>query len=72
MPFFSKRTKIVIETFREHIAYMSRELITELSSVNLYVYDISEDIPESLLSNLDTRGISLATEGLVFPRDSPR
>jgi hypothetical protein len=44
-------------TMREHIAYIGREFMIEFSRVSLPVYVISEEVPESFLSNLDTRGI---------------
>jgi hypothetical protein len=37
-----------------------------LSKVNLPVYESIEEIPDNLLSNLETRGSS--TDGLVVPR----
>jgi hypothetical protein len=37
----------MIGTLRERIAYMGRELITEISSVNLPMYVISDEIPKS-------------------------
>jgi hypothetical protein len=64
--------KIVIGTFKEHMANMGSELITEFSIVNLPVYDISEEIPDSFLSSLETSGMKSATDGLVVPRGSPR
>jgi hypothetical protein len=64
--------KIVIGTLIEHIAYIGRELMTELSRVSFPVYDIKDEIPYNLLSNLLTIGISSATDGLVVSRGSPR
>jgi hypothetical protein len=64
--------KIVLGTFREHIAYMSKELITELRRVNLLVYIIRDEIPDNLLSSLETKGIRSATDGPVVPKGKPR
>jgi hypothetical protein len=36
------------------------------------VYDISDEIPESFLSILDTIGIRSDTEGLVVPNGKPK
>jgi hypothetical protein len=64
--------KIVMGTFREHMANIGSELITELSNVSLPVYDMSDEMLDSFLSSLDTNGIKSATEGLVVPRGNPR
>ena len=37
----------------------------ELSRVSRLVYDSMDEIPKSLLSNLDTKGIRSSTNGLV-------
>jgi hypothetical protein len=60
--------KIVMGIFREHMANIGSELITELSKVILPVYDMSDEMPDSFLSSLDTNGIKSATEGLVVPQ----
>jgi hypothetical protein len=54
------------------MAYIGNELMTEFSKINLPVYDISDEIPDSLLSSLETIGIGSAREGLVVPRGSPK
>jgi hypothetical protein len=59
---------MVMGTFKEHMAYIGRELMTELHRVNLPVYDIREEMPDNFLSSLDTSGIRSATDGLVVPR----
>jgi hypothetical protein len=43
-----------------------------LSNVSLHVYDSKEEIPDNLLSNLETKGIRSSTEGLVVPRGRPK
>jgi hypothetical protein len=63
---------MVIGTLREHMANIGRELITEFSKVSLPVYVIRDEMPESLLSNLETKGIKSLTDGLVVPRGSPK
>jgi hypothetical protein len=64
--------KMVIGTFREHMANIGSEFITELSKVSRPVYDMSDEIPDGFLSSLDTRAIKSATEGLVVPNGRPR
>jgi hypothetical protein len=50
---------------------MGWEFIREFSNVNLPVYVIREEIPESFLSSLDIGGINSATDGLVVPKVVP-
>jgi hypothetical protein len=64
--------KIVMGTFRQHIVYMGKELITVLRRVNLLVYVIRDEIPGNLLSSLETKGIRSATDGLVVPKGKPK
>jgi hypothetical protein len=63
---------MVIGTLSEHMANIGRELITEFNRVSLPVYVIREEMPDSLLSNLETNGIRSLTDGLVVPRGSPK
>jgi hypothetical protein len=63
---------MVIGIFRQHIANIGIPLSVVFSGVNLLVYVMMDEILESLLSNLETRGIKSSTEGLVVPRGSPR
>jgi hypothetical protein len=63
---------MVMGTFNEHISNIDKEFITKFSSVNLPVYDISDEIPDNFLSSLDTMGIKSATDGLVVPNERPR
>jgi hypothetical protein len=63
---------MVIGIFRQHIANIGIPLSVVFSGVNLLVYVMMDEIPESLLSNLETSGIKSSTEGLVVPRGSPR
>jgi hypothetical protein len=64
--------KMVIGTFSEHMANIGSEFITEFSKVSRLVYDMSDEMPDSFLSSLDTRGIKSTTEGLVVPNGRPR
>jgi hypothetical protein len=61
-----------VGTLSVHMAYIGSEFMTKFKRVSLPVYDIREDIRNSLLSNLDTNGINLATGGLVVPKGRPR
>jgi hypothetical protein len=63
---------MVIGIFREHMAYMGNELMIEFNKVSLPVYDIREDMPDNLLSSLETIGIKSATDGQVVPRGRPK
>jgi hypothetical protein len=54
------------------MANIGSELITEFSKVSRPVYDVRDEMPDSFLSSLDTRGIKSATEGLVVPSGKPR
>jgi hypothetical protein len=42
------------------------------NKVSLPVYVIRDEIPDNLLSNLDTKGIKSSTDGLVVPSGIPR
>jgi hypothetical protein len=46
--------------------------MTEFSNVNFPVYDIIDEIPDNLSSNLRTNGMRLETDGLVVPSGNPR
>jgi hypothetical protein len=54
------------------MANIGRELITEFNRVSLPVYVIRDEMPDSLLSNLETNGIRSLTDGLVVPRGRPK
>jgi hypothetical protein len=63
---------IVIGILRVHMANMGIAFKVVLSNVNLPIYDSIDEIPDSVLSNLDTGGIRSSTEGLVVPKGRPK
>jgi hypothetical protein len=54
------------------MAYIGIAFKMVLSRVNLPVYESIEEIPDNLLSNLETKGIRSSTDGLVVPKGRPK